>query len=577
MCGNRRFATFAAAMAGSAPEKDCFIPFVRETGGIAAPQKFTFPFYYEPHELCIIAAEELQEHLRTQTHWKHNFGLPDYTEGMVIGKMFGVMAVLHPDGRRGYLAAFSGKLAGGNHHPRFVPPVFDMLTDGSFFLTGEEDLNRLNRDIERLENAPDLAAAKENMQRETLRLQAELEQYKQRIKQGKAERKAKRETAQANPDTETLPALLEELRQESLKEQYFFKDFSRRAKERLHELQLAVDGYAAQINALREERRTKSAALQQRLFREYHFLDRDGNTKSLLDIFLTGLNVQPPAGAGECAAPKLLQYAFRHGLKPLAMAEFWWGAPPASEVRKHGQFYPACRGKCEPILAHMLRGIETDENPMRQTADEHIMLPVVYEDEHLVAINKPAEFLSVPGIHVTDSVYTRMRKKYPEATGPLIVHRLDMSTSGILLIAKTREAYHNLQAQFIKRTVKKRYVALLEGNVEQNEGKINLPLRVDLEDRPRQLVCHEHGKPAQTLWNVVERNGNTTRVHFYPITGRTHQLRVHASHTLGLNAPIVGDDLYGTKADRLHLHAEQIEFTHPATGTRMILQATAEF
>lgn len=564
-------------MVNSVSEKSCFTRFTRPVEGMALPRKFTFPFYYEPHPLCVAAAEELQHYLRTQTDWTHNFGLSDTAEGMVIGKMFGVMVVQDTEGRLGYLAAFSGKLAGGNHHDRFVPPVFDMLTDGSFFLSGEEELNRLNREIERLENAPDFEAAQQNLHEEIQRQRHEQEQYKQQIKQGKNARKAKREAAQGSLDAESLAVLLEQLRQESLKEQYFFKDFTKRSKLRRAGLQQTVEGFTDQIEALKEERKTKSAALQRRLFTQYHFLDGAGNAKSLLDIFQTDLNVQPPAGAGECAAPKLLQYAFKHHLKPVAMAEFWWGASPASEVRKHGQFYPACRGKCEPILAHMLQGTETDENPMRRQAEAEITLPVVYEDEWMVAVNKPAEFLSVPGIHVSDSVYTRMRKKYPEATGPLIVHRLDMSTSGILLMAKTREAYHALQSQFIKRTVKKRYVALLEGVAEQDGGTIDLPLRVDLEDRPRQLVCHEHGKPAQTLWKVLERRADTTKVYFYPITGRTHQLRVHASHGAGLNMPIVGDDLYGNKASRLHLHAEQIEFTHPKTGTRMVLEVPAEF
>ena len=555
----------------------CFIAFNEPTEAIPLPEKFTFPFYYEPHPLAVKAAEAVQRHLETQIGWTHNFGLAEGQEGMVIGKMFGVLVVRHPDGQIGYLAAFSGKLAGGNHHPLFVPPVFDMLTQGSFFLEGEEALNALNREIEALEAAPDFAEAGQQLRQKTEALEAERNALLQKIKVGKQTRKNLREKAEKESDAEALSAFLETLRKESIREQYFLKDFNRRAKAELAEAQARVDRFTDAINAKKEARKTRSAALQQKLFREYHFLDSSGSTKSLLDIFETGLGITPPAGAGECAAPKLLQYAFLHNLTPIALAEFWWGASPASEVRKHRQFYPACRGKCEPILAHMLHGMALDKNPMAEAPDPNVQLHIVFEDEHMVVVNKPAEFLSVPGITVQDSVYTRIRQKYPEATGPLIVHRLDMSTSGILLIAKTKQAYHHLQNQFLKRSIKKRYVALLEGNVLQNEGIIDLPLRVNLDDRPRQLVCYEHGKPALTRWKVLERENGKTRVHFFPVTGRTHQLRVHASHASGLNTPIVGDDLYGNRANRLHLHAEQLEFVHPFTGQTLVLTAEADF
>jgi tRNA pseudouridine32 synthase/23S rRNA pseudouridine746 synthase len=268
----------------------------------------------------------------------------------------------------------------------------------------------------------------------------------------------------------------------------------------------------------------------------------------------------PPAGAGECAAPKLLHFAFKHELKPIAMAEFWWGQSPKGEMRKHQQFYPACTGKCEPILKHMLQGIPMEENPFAINPAEGKELAIVFEDDYLLLVNKPAEFLSVPGKQITDSVQTRIKTLYPNA---MIVHRLDMSTSGLLIFGKTPDIYKKLQAQFIKRNVKKRYVAQLDGVLSEDSGSINLPLRGDLHNRPNQIVCFEQGKPAQTHWEVIERKDNKTLVYFYPITGRTHQLRVHAAHSLGLNTPIVGDDLYGTKADRLHLHAERITFVHP--------------
>ena len=260
------------------------------------------------------------------------------------------------------------------------------------------------------------------------------------------------------------------------------------------------------------------------------------------------------------------------------MAEFWWGQSPNSEVRQHKQFYPSCKSKCEPILmGHMLQDLEMEENPFIMNHAEGKDIEIVYEDEVMLAINKPTEFLSVPGKTISDSVYARIAAKYPDATGPLIVHRLDMSTSGLLLIAKDEETYVKLQSQFIKRTIKKRYVALLDGVLKEKEGFIDLPLRVDLDDRPRQLVCYEHGKQARTNWEVIEVKNNQTRVYFYPISGRTHQLRVHASHEMGLKTPIVGDDLYGTKANRLHLHAEQLIFSHPITKEIITVSTSADF
>ncbi|MGL4448060.1 MAG: RluA family pseudouridine synthase, partial [Shewanella sp.] len=296
------------------------------------------------------------------------------------------------------------------------------------------------------------------------------------------------------------------------------------------------------------------------------------------------VDLTPPAGAGECAAPKLLQYAFKHRLKPLAMAEFWWGAPPKSAIRQHKQFYPACLRKCQPILKHMLEGLAVDDNPLRINPAAEKPLEIVYQDDALAIVNKPAELLSVPGKEITDSVYLRMQQTFPEATGPLIVHRLDMSTSGIMVIALTKASHKQLQKQFIQRRITKRYVALLEGSPKallqgQREGNISLPLRGDLDDRPRQLVCPQWGKAAHTHWELKEIDAHTgnTRVYLYPHTGRTHQLRVHCAHHEGLDAPIVGDDLYGKRAERLHLHADLLAFTHPLTGLPMQFQVDPAF
>ncbi|MEQ3690673.1 MAG: RluA family pseudouridine synthase, partial [Flavobacterium sp.] len=323
----------------------------------------------------------------------------------------------------------------------------------------------------------------------------------------------------------------------------------------------------------KEIRSFKSVQLQQQLFDNYAFHNQYKKSKSLGEIFKNN----PPAGAGECAAPKLLHYAFQNDLKPIAMAEFWWGESPKSEIKKHKQFYPACTGKCEPILKHMLLDIKMDENPFLNNTAENQDIEIVFEDDYLSVIHKPHEFLSVPGKNVKDSVYQRVKDLYSNATGPLIVHRLDMSTSGLMLIAKSEEVYKNLQSQFLKRTVQKKYVALLNGIVTPNEGFIDLPLRVDLDNRPNQLVCYEHGKSARTKFEVISRENNKTRIHFYPISGRTHQLRIHASHKLGLDCPIIGDDLYGTKANRLHLHAEEITFEHPISNEKITILKEADF
>jgi tRNA pseudouridine32 synthase/23S rRNA pseudouridine746 synthase len=335
--------------------------------------------------------------------------------------------------------------------------------------------------------------------------------------------------------------------------------------------------HKTEIEALKEERKARSAALQAEIFEQFYFFNKNLEKKSLGEIFKNTPDGKPIAGSGECAAPKLFQYAFSNSLKPVALAEFWWGESPPSEIRVHGQYYPACRGKCEPILGHMLSGMDIAENPMLKNPAEGKELQIFWEDDYIVVIDKPDEFLSVPGKNISDSVATRLRFLFPRATGPLVVHRLDMSTSGLLLAAKTEEVYKTLQRQFLKREVKKRYVALLEGELKVNEGIINLPLRVNLEDRPRQMVCYEHGKPAVTRFEVLEIKDGKTRIHFYPITGRTHQLRVHAAHPQGLNMPIVGDDLYGSRSERLFLHAEYLEFRHPITNEVIKLEMKAGF
>ena len=559
-----------------------FTPFNVSVSNIEFPQKFTFPFYYAPHPIALLAAKELQEYIENQSDFEHNFGIESGKEGLVIGKMFGVLVVQKQNGELGYISAFSGKLAKGNHHERFVPPVFDILLEDGFFRTQEDIISAINREIERLENAPEYLNQLQEEQLIISTSQNELVEIKSEIKTNKAQRDLLRKKYQTQLssneiDQATFEQHLQELVKQSLKESYYLKDKTQQAKVAVEQTKAKTQLFKDTIDALKEERKIKSAACQQEIFDHYYFLNKEGQQKSLAAIFHATEDQKPPAGAGECAAPKLLQYAFLHKLKPIALAEFWWGQSPSSEIKKHGHFYPACRGKCEPILGHMLEGIEMDENPMLTNPALGKELPIVFEDEYLAIVNKPAEFLSVPGKNISDSVYERVRTLYPKATGPLIVHRLDMSTSGLMLIAKTKEVHQHLQSQFLKRTVKKRYVALLDGIIKIPSGEINLPLRVDLDDRPRQLVCNDYGKPALTHFETIDTKKRRTKVYFYPVTGRTHQLRVHAAHPLGLNTPIVGDDLYGTKGERLHLHAESITFRHPVSKEIVTFQVDAEF
>jgi len=386
-----------------------------------------------------------------------------------------------------------------------------------------------------------------------------------------------REQAQETGDIAMLDSLNIRLGQESVRDKNETKALKKHWKKREVEAQDKLSVLNNDIVALSEQRKAMSLALQGRLFDQYQFLNTAGIERSLGDIFKNTVYQVPPAGSGECAAPKLLQYAFKHGMQPLALAEFWWGQPPKSEVRQHQHFYSACQGKCQPILGHMLEGVPMDSNPLLAMSGSDQKLGIVYQDEDMVVVNKPAEFLSVPGKNIEDSVYLRMKQMFPQATGPLIVHRLDMSTSGLMVIALNKKANKRLQKQFIDRTVEKRYLAVVEGLLVEDEGWIKLPLRGDFYDRPRQIVCFEHGKPAETRWEVVSRENNKTRVYLYPKTGRTHQLRVHCAHVRGLAMPMVGDDLYGVKADRLHLHAESLSLQQPTTKEPLTFRVAADF
>ena len=486
--------------------------------------------------------------------------------------MFGVLVVQTGNGEVGYLAAFSGILAGKNQHSYFVPPVYDLLQPQGFFKVEEENISAINRRIKHLEEDKEYTSLLSELTRTHQQAREALDIAKQQLKEAKEKRELRRK--EAGLTTEEEAGLI----RESQFQKAEYKRLERSWKEKIAALQVEINNREEQIQELKVERKSRSAALQQQLFGQFRMLNYRKEVKTLCDIFSQTVHKTPHAGAGECAAPKLLQQAYLHGWKPIAIAEFWWGESPKTEIRHHGHYYPACKGKCEPILGHMLQGLEVDENPMlKELQSGKKTLDIIYEDEWLVVINKPAGMLSVPGKEDIVSVYSMMRERYPDADGPLIVHRLDMATSGLLVVAKNKQVHQNLQAQFKNRSVGKRYIALLQGSVSQDAGTVELPLCPNPLDRPRQIVHTGYGKPAVTDFEVLERKDNRIRIAFYPRTGRTHQLRVHAAHPLGLHCPIIGDELYGRKAERLYLHAEMLEFTHPVTGKRISITQKADF
>lgn len=538
-----------------------FHSFQTSIAGIELPRLFTYPFHYTPHPLCVMAAGEVQAYINKQTRWK---------EELDKGKMFGVLIVRTSNGQTGYLAAFSGNLCGSNSHSFFVPPVYDLLKPDGFFKIEEEQISAINHQIGQLQNCDRYLELQQKMKRETASSQQALSEARKVLKAAKEKREQRR---LHRPNENEQAAMIRESQYQKAE----FKRLERYWKEQISEIKTELESFSSQIEALKAERRNRSAALQQKLFQQFNFLNAKGETKNLCAIFEETVQKTPPAGAGECAAPKLLQYAYLSGLSPIAMAEFWWGESPKTEIRHHGYYYPSCRGKCEPILRHMLQGLNVEPAPSERYSLSQNMPEILFEDQWLLVLHKPEGVLSVPGKSEEQSIYSLLRARYPEATGPLVVHRLDMATSGLLLAAKTQEVHRHLQAQFENRSIKKRYIALLDGILPEEEGVIDLPICPDYLDRPRQMVNEELGKTAITRYQVMDRKNGQTRIAFFPLTGRTHQLRVHAAHPLGLNCPIVGDELYGRKAERLYLHAEYLEFIHPVSGQRMVIEKKAEF
>lgn len=552
--------------------------------GIDFTERMNNPLDYQPHPLCIAVCKELQTYLSEREDWR---------EEIDKGKMFGVLIVENAQPasgapKIGYLAAYSGQIGGRSDWDDFVPAVFDYLQPDGYFKTHEAEISGINQSIRKLEANTHMKEAKGLI----LQLQEErkhtIAAYQEKIKKAKAKRDARREAGSLNPEEEA----------EMVKESQFMKAELRRLKKSLSEktsLETEYEAYQADILSLKQLRKTLSDALQQWLFSQFRMQNHEGESKDLLEIFrdaalrdypqatiatsrIAALKMVPPAGSGECCEPKLLQYAYSLGYKPLQMAMFWWGESPKEEIRHHLHFYPACNGKCKPILQWMLPASTFE--PAAVDLSLYNKVETLYEDREIAVIHKPEGLLSVPGKDAAQpSVYALMRSKYPEATGPLIVHRLDMSTSGVMMIAKTEFAYHRLQKAFLNHQIQKKYVAIISGKVIPEKGIISLPLMPDYLDRPRQIVDHEQGKEAITEYEVLEPVDDFhLRIALYPKTGRTHQLRVHCAHQEGLNAPILGDPLYGNeKAARLHLHAEEITFEHPLTGKKMTITRKADF
>lgn len=531
----------------------------------AWPKFFPYPFYHKPDDLALKAAEQVKQLIAKKT--KHDFDAQ--------GKMFGVLVVEYDAGEVGYLMGYSGKLKDNERPKGFVPPVVDVHQKDSFFKVGEKVLDALTLEIDTLISNPDFIRAKTDYKNAQKELGAFLESYRKEIKANKARRKEARKVIINRESKEQLDKL-SELSLESKLEQLAYKNEKKNRSAALTSLEERYVFFEKDIKKLKEQRAEKSKKIQDAVFKTSSFLNFKGETESLMSLFKDTYTVTPPAGAGECSAPRLLQCCYKLGLKPITFTEFWWGAAPKKQLRNHNTHYAACRGKCEPILNHMLKGIEVGKSPL-EVAQKNKPIEILYDDKEILVVNKPHGLLSVPGKNIKQSVLSVLKLQLGKDDALFPVHRLDRQTSGVLLLAKNKKALANLQMQFEKRTTKKRYIAILDGVLTLKKGRVSLPLTTDYNDRPRQLICLEKGKPAETDFELLSTTGNRSRVAFYPKTGRSHQLRVHAAFHQGLNLPILGDDLYGTQNERMFLHAEELVFNHPETNKETTVRTKAPF
>lgn len=517
--------------------------------GITPPHRFTYPFAYQPHPLVRLAADELLGEVARRPEWANE---------LAEGKMLGVLVV-----EGGYLAAFSGTLGGRSDLPFFVPPVFDLHTPGCHFQVEEQEISAINRRIRQLERDEQAQRLRNELRSLQDACDTAIKDFTEQMAADRRQRHLLRQTALSMAEQE---ALIRESQHQKAELKRLKGGWSRRIEEK----QKQLDECLAPLGTLKEERARRSARLQQWLFDKFTFLNAEGHTRSLRDIFG---DQAPPAAAGECCAPRLLQYAYAHHLRPLCMGEFWVGRSPAGAPRVHGNFYPSCQSRCHPILGWMLRGLSVDPNPLALRGQELVReLRIIYADAHIVVVDKPSGLLSVPGKDDQPSVQSIIAGRYAHE-GPMAVHRLDMDTSGLMVLALTTPAYHHLQQQFLRHTVEKRYHARVSRPLSPGmEGDISLPLAANPDDRPRQMVSDTHGRAAHTHYRVISPHD----IFLWPHTGRTHQLRLHLAHPRGLDSPIVGDALYGTPDTRLHLCADRLSFTHPATGERLHFQLDHE-
>jgi tRNA pseudouridine32 synthase/23S rRNA pseudouridine746 synthase len=550
----------------------CFTHFTSDISQYQLPEKFTYPFHYQTHALALVASKELQQKLK-KCH-------PVDSEQQ--GRMYGVLIVKDIHGSLGYLSALSGNanesLGDDNSVINFVPTIHQAYEQNAFEKIQQVEINEISHTIIRLAANTDISKLTILLENEVTKSDEEIQYLQQQMRENKKARKEKRAWLNSTdlPEDEHRDISIA-LSRASVTDKKALQVLKLHHQKDIGLTSGKLQQLTDEIESLKKIRKKRSAKLQKHFFKQYQILNCKGERKDLIELFADTIAQKPPAGSGDCAAPKMLQYAFEHKLIPLCMAEFWWGIQPKSEIRKHQHFYPACQSKCQPILSHMLSGMKVDENPLLINPAEGIDLEIIFQDEHVVVVNKPAGLLSVPGKSIKDSVYTRIKAQFPQATGSLIIHRLDMATSGLLMLALNERAHKHLQQQFLDKKVSKRYVATIEGKLEHTAGKICLPLRGDFDDRPKQMVCHEYGKYAETHWQLIEQIDNTSKLFLYPITGRTHQLRMHCAHPDGLNAPIIGDGLYGVSANRLHLHAQQLSFCHPVTKEKLTFEIQEDF
>ena len=529
------------------------------------PKAFPYPFYHKPNEIALKAAEQVKRLLEQNT--KHNFSEQ--------GKMFGVLVVEHKQNELGFLMGYSGKLMNDERPHGFVPPIVDVHQKDSFYKQEEKILDELTEQIENIYALPGFIKSKEKYETALNEHGRFVASSRQKMKANKEKRKQIRASI-LNEENQAPVDKLSLLSLESKLEQISFKKEKRHRVASLSVLEDAYLAFEKKIKRLKAKRAEKSKKLQEQVFKTASFLNFDGEKKDLLSLFEDTYEGVPPAGAGECSAPRLLQSCYLQGFKPITFTEFWWGRSPKKQLRKHNTHYAACRGKCEPILDHMLKGVEIEISPLDVT-QRNKPIEILYEDNEVLVVNKPHGVLSVPGKKIKQSVLSILKKQKGEAYELFPVHRLDRQTSGVLLLAKSKAALASLQMQFEKRITKKEYVALLDGVLAEKKGEIILPLATDYNDRPRQLVCFERGKYAETKYTLLGIEQGFSRVRFYPKTGRSHQLRAHSAFHDGLNMAIVGDDLYGKHNDRMYLHAEKLVFIHPVTNQELTVCSPVPF